>query len=291
MKFETGKTNRLGNRAINQDRFAIIEKPDSILLLLADGMGGYKGGEFAANTFILKMTEAFNNTALPVADIPDFFNNAFEYAHLSIIEMGNLQTPPIQPRSTGVACIIQNRSATWAHAGDSRVYLFRDDQLLFRTQDHSIVEELIQKGELKEERRLHHPKINQVTRCLGGLKKSVQVCISNETKLLAGDYILLCSDGLWGSITDRQMSEQLHTKQSLINKLDIMSEAAEEAAYPKSDNISAIAFHFLSAKDGTARIPEKPESRSEESPETTQANKMLDEVQQALEKSNKIIKD
>lgn len=288
MKFETGKTNRLGNRNINQDRFAIIERPSAILLLLADGMGGYKGGEFAANMFILKMIEAFNNTSMPIQDIDTFFNNAFEYAHLSIIDIGNQQTPPIQPRSTGVACLIQNGSATWAHVGDSRVYLFRNNQLFTRTRDHSTVEELIQKGDLKEEKRLSHPKLNQVTRCVGGMKKSVQVSIGDSTRLQADDCILLCSDGLWSSLTDDQMIKQLNTKQTLINKLLEMSEAAEIAAYPKSDNISAIAFKFISDDEELSPLTEE---NNEPSPETAQANLMLDEIQQALDKLDKKIKD
>jgi len=281
MKYEIGKTNRLGNRNINQDRFAIIERSDSVLLLLADGMGGYKGGEFAANTFILKMTEAFNTTSLPIKNINEFFTNAFQFSHLSIIEMGKQQTPAIQPRSTGVACIIQNGTATWAHVGDSRVYLFRKKMKLIQTIDHSAVEELIQNGELTEEKRLSHPKINQVTRCLGGRKKSVNVAIGDAITLQTDDYLLLCSDGLWGSLTTKQIIEKIYNKQTLINNLLVMSESAENAAYPKSDNISAVAFKFISNED------EATEEKSRPSPETTQANMMVDEIQQALDKLNK----
>lgn len=288
MKFETAKTNRLGNRNINQDRFAIIERAGSILLLLADGMGGYKGGEVAADIFILKMTEAFNNASVPIEDIDTFFSNAFEHAHLSIIEIGNQQTPPIQPRSTGVACLIQSGLAKWAHAGDSRVYLFRDSQLFTRTRDHSIVEELIQKGDLKEEKRLTHPKLNRVTRCLGGMKKSIQVSVGDNTRLQADDYLLLCSDGLWGALTEDQITKLLNTKQTLINKLQEMSETAEKVAYPKSDNISAIAFKFLS-DDGCVR-PLSQEN-NEPSAETAQANLLLEEIQQALDKLDKKIED
>jgi len=284
MKYETGKTNRLGNRNINQDRFAIIERPDSVLLLLADGMGGYKGGEFAANTFILKMTEAFNNTSLPIENISKFFNNAFKFSHLSIIEMGKQQTPAIQPRSTGIACIIQNGTATWAHVGDSRVYLFRNEMKLIQTTDHSAVEELIQKGELSEEKRLSHPRINQVTRCLGGKKQSVDVTIGEAIALQANDYLLLCSDGLWGSLTTEQIIEQIYTKQTLINNLLVMSESAENAAYPKSDNISAVAFKFIS-NDNESSVATEEKSRP--SPETTQANMLVDEIQQALDKLDK----
>ncbi len=284
MKFETAKTNRLGNRNVNQDRFAIIEKADTILLLLADGMGGYKGGEVAANIFILKMTEAFNNASVPIENIDTFFDNAFDYAHLSIIEIGNQQTPSIQPRSTGVACLIQNGLAKWAHVGDSRVYLFRDNQLFTRTRDHSIVEELIQKGELKEEKRLTHPKLNRVTRCLGGLKKSVHVSIGDNTRLQADDYILLCSDGLWGSLSDEQITTQINTKQPLINKLLEMSEIAEKATYPKSDNISAIAYKFLSDDEDVHPLNHE---NSKPSAVTTQANLLLEEIQQALDKLDK----
>ncbi|NOX42706.1 MAG: serine/threonine-protein phosphatase [Gammaproteobacteria bacterium] len=285
MKFEIGKTNRLGNRNINQDRFAVIERQNTVLLLLADGMGGYKGGELAANTFVLKMTEAFSNASFPIIDTEKFFSKAFEFAHLSIIEMGKQHTPPIEPRSTGVACLIQNDIANWAHAGDSRLYLVRENRIHARTRDHSAVEELIKKGELTEKKRLSHPKLNQVTRCVGGMKKSVQISAGEKIQLLPDDLILLCSDGLWGSLSDDDMIYQLMINQTLTNRLDMMSQLAEKAAYPNSDNVSAVALRFISIDDDKPKPSDQEDYKP--SPETTQADLVLDEIQEALEKINK----
>jgi len=285
MKYEVGKTNRLGNRNTNQDRFAILERSDVVLLLLADGMGGYKGGELAANTFILKMTEAFTNSSFPIDDVNQFLHNAFNFAHLSIIEMGKQQTPPIQPRSTGVACLIQNGVATWAHVGDSRLYIFRNNNVFLRTRDHSVVEELIAKGKWTEENRLKHPKINQVTRCVGGKNKSLPLSIGEKTELIPGDHILLCSDGLWSSITEAELITQIQAKQTLGNKLNAMSESAEKTSYPNSDNITAVAFEFLNHD----KTPSK-KAKEKLDPETTQANQVLDEIREALEKITKDLK-
>jgi serine/threonine protein phosphatase PrpC len=288
MKYEIGKTNRLGNRTSNQDRFAVLERPEAVLLVLADGMGGHKGGELAANTFVLKMTEVFNDTALPVKDPHKFFTYAFEYSHLSVIETGKQQEPPLVPRSTGVACLVQDGKAWWAHVGDSRLYLIREDKLIDRTRDHSIVEELIRKGDLAEKDRSSHPKSNQVTRCVGGVKKLIKPDFSPATPLQAGDTLLLSTDGLWGSLSEEEMIKQFSTRTKVDIALDRMSEHAENISYPNSDNITAIALRWIS-NESTASDNKNEEQKTNNS-ETTQADMVLDEIQQALQKIEKDLK-
>lgn len=285
MKFNTGKTNRLGNRSCNQDRFAIIEHDNSVLLIIADGMGGYKGGELAASMFILRMTEAFKKEKLPITNLEKFFSTAFEYAHLSVIEMGKQQAPAINPRTTGVVCLIQNGTAVWAHVGDSRCYLFRDNAVFSRTSDHSVVEDLISKGELTEKERLSHPKINQVTRCIGGNKKMAKISVSDKTDLKPGDTILLCTDGLWSGLTEESMIIFLKSKNSLPVILDKMSENAEQACYPSSDNITAVALRFISNEKTQAQSNENTTDK-----EVIEADMVMDEIQQALEKIEKVLK-
>ena len=288
MKYDIGKTNRLGNRTSNQDRFAVLERPQAVLLILADGMGGHKGGELAANTFVLKMTEVFNDTALPIKDPHKFFTYAFEYAHLSVIETGKQQEPPLVPRSTGVACLVQNDTAWWAHAGDSRLYLIRENILFGRTRDHSIVEELIKKGELTEKDRLNHPKSNQVTRCVGGVKKSIKPDYSPATSLQPGDTLLLSTDGLWGSISEDEIIKQFSTHTNVDVALDRMSEHAENISYPNSDNITAVALRWIS-NENTVSV-NRNEAQNTNNSDATQADQVLDEIQQALQKIEKDLK-
>ncbi len=288
MKYEIGKTNRLGNRTTNQDRFAVLERPEAVLLILADGMGGHKGGELAANTFVLKMTEVFNDTALPIKDPHKFFTYAFEYAHLSVIETGKQQEPPLIPRSTGVACLVQNGTAWWAHAGDSRLYLIRENKLFSRTHDHSIVEELIKKGKLTEKERLNHPKSNQVTRCVGGVKKSIKPDFSPATTLHPGDTLLLSTDGLWGSLSEDEMIKHFSNHSKVDVALDRMSEHAENISYPNSDNITAVALHLIS-NDNTVPVTKNAVQNSKNN-DTKQADLVLDEIQQALQKIEKDLK-
>jgi serine/threonine protein phosphatase PrpC len=150
MHREITLVSRQGDRAANQDRCLAVERADCALLLLADGMGGHPRGELAAQVFIDSLARQFNVAELPPAEAGEFLVRGMEQAHHAIVAAGRQQTLPVDPRTTAVACLVQDRQACWVHAGDSRLYLIRHGTVLERTRDHSLVEELIQRGELEE---------------------------------------------------------------------------------------------------------------------------------------------
>jgi serine/threonine protein phosphatase PrpC len=245
MYHEHALTNRLGNRDNNQDRCAVVEHGNAVLLLLADGMGGHARGELAAQVFINSLTRQFEAQKLPIRSPSGFIRAAITQAHHQIVESGLRQKPPVRPRTTGIACLVQNGVACWAHVGDSRLYLIRNRRVAFRTRDHSHVSELIEQGMITEEEAGRHPLRNFVSRSLGGETGAPEPTIELESALQTGDMLILCSDGLWSALPEKRLSE-LASQPDIANLTEQLASEAEYQSYPHSDNISIVTFRWLS---------------------------------------------
>ena len=153
----------------------------------------------------------FHLTPKPILNPNGFLNRLLQKAHESILSFGYDQSPAIDPRTTAVVVLIQDDVAHWAHAGDSRLYLFRDNRVQAKTTDHSYVERLKQQGVISNKEQQTHPQRNYVTKCLGGNIASPEVSFGKH-RLEAGDVILLCSDGLWGQTGEELLLNQLFSK-------------------------------------------------------------------------------
>ncbi len=289
MKYDIGKANRLGNRDSNQDRFAVIERPKSLLLVLADGMGGHEGGLLAANSFVMKFTEAFRSAASPLTDPGQFLRETFMLAHHAVVDAGARHDPPLNPRTTGVACVVQNGTVWWAHVGDSRFYLLRSGEVMQRTRDHSLVEDLLQQGKITEKHVKTHPQRNQITRCIGGnASKTPEPTVSEPLTLELRDVVLLCSDGLWGSLTDDVIAVTVAEKKSMAPLVEHLAEQAELASYPKCDNVSVAALRWLGAArraNEKSNVTTQPHAQGK--PEVDAA---IDEINQALQRAEEGLK-
>ena len=243
MKTAIAQINRLGNRYQNEDRLIVTVDDDSILLVVADGMGGHGGGDIAAQALVDTIDQYFRRSKKPITSPRAFLHNAIEAAHANILEAGKKQQPPLEPRTTCVACIIQGNMVTWAHVGDSRLYLLRNNGILARTIDHSYVEELFRQGLISESDMLTHPKRSYITQCVGALNHLPDISYTERNDLQEDDVLLLCSDGFWGALKEPDIRD-LSEKSDLDTALNDLASLAENNAYPQSDNISAIALRM-----------------------------------------------
>ena len=256
--YKTAQVSRLGNRPSNQDRFAVIETENAVLMVLADGMGGHARGELAAQILVDTFARRFR--ACPggrVAEPPEFLVQTMLDAHANVVEAGRRCSPPIEPHTTCVACLVQDATAWWAHAGDSRLYFLRDGRILFQTRDHTYVEQLYQQGLISEAERASHPLRNYVTQSVGGTVPP-EVTLAPPSVVQRDDVILLCSDGLWAPLSADTLSALLRER-PLDEALDELAYRAELASYPYSDNISAVALRVLSDPDPTQGGEPQPE--------------------------------
>ncbi len=248
MQYEIGRVSLLGNRKNNQDRLGVFETHGGVVLILGDGLGGKPGGELAAETLVKAVQHELQHEIMPVEDPKALLQKLIIKAHYAVRAMGQKQNPPIEPGSTAVLCLVQNKKAWWAHVGDSRCYLFRNGLPLYRTQDDSFVEQLYQKGEISIEKRQDHPMRNYVTQCIGLMEVEPTVTVSNGVDLQPGDTLLLCSDGFWEPLDDAQIGANL-VDNNITEAITLLASRAEQSSYPKSDNTTVLAMKILSLKD------------------------------------------
>ena len=164
MKFTIYQESRVGKRRNNQDRLAHCYSREALLMVVADGMGGHLHGEVAAQIAVQYLTEAFQREAKPrLADPFMFLAGGLQNAHQAVQDyaLAKHLPEPESPRTTCVACVVQDSIAYWAHAGDSRLYVLRDGRVL--TQDPRPLDRAVDGRRRPADRRRRHCTIRCAT--------------------------------------------------------------------------------------------------------------------------------
>lgn len=244
MKFTIYQNSRQGPRQYNQDRLAYSYSKDALLLVLADGMGGHRNGEIAAQLAVKTLTDAFQRLAVPTLSSPaKFLIEHIQQVHDMIENVTQEEGFIESPRTTIVTAIIQRGYLYCAHVGDSRLYHFRSGHLLFRTEDHSVVQSLYKKGMISKDEMATHPYKNKIYNCIGG-ENPPQIDLSDRHELLDGDTILLCTDGVWGVINDQHIKETIQDNMTIAGATTELLDKAEFASDERGDNMSAIGLQW-----------------------------------------------
>lgn len=253
MKFTLVQDSRIGARAYQQDRIGHWSTRTSLLLAVADGMGGHEHGDLAAQVAIDHLSVEFRRDAKPRLADPDvFLFRSLGRAHAAIqLESQRLRLSE-PPATVIVACVVQDGYAYWNHVGDSRLYLIRNGRIVSRTRDHSRVQQLVDEGRIREEAIPSHPDRNKLLQCLGGIQ-TPRIEPASSARLAKNDVLLLCSDGLWGPLTQRQILGALLSK-DLKSAVEDLSSLAVARAGADCDNVSALAV--LWGEDEVAPITE-----------------------------------
>ena len=248
MKYTLFQESRIGKRPYQQDRIAHWHTKEALFLVVADGMGGHAHGDVAAQITVDCMGSAFRNEAKPkIADPDHFLFRTIGRAHAMILHQTQRLGLAVQdlsnsPRTTVVACLVQQGYAFWSFVGDSRLYVIRDGRILTRTRDHTPVQMLIDAGRIREEAAATHPDRNKLLQCLGG-PRPPRVEPTAHARLLEDDIVLLCSDGFWGPLTQRQLLMGLIGKEMKKSLPDLFS-LSETRAGPRCDNISVLSIQW-----------------------------------------------
>ena len=223
-------------RKVNQDYVYVSDQPVGNLpnlFVVADGMGGHNAGDFASSFAVKIVVEAVKTDAdyNPVKII----RHAIETANDELINQAERCASMAGMGTTIVVTTIVGNYVYVANVGDSRLYLM-DSKLRQITKDHSLVQEMVRLGELREEEARNHPDKNIITRALGA-KRGVNIDFFG-LKLEPGSQILMCSDGLSNMLTDQEMEEILRGSDSLQKKGEKLIELANENG--GRDNIAVI---------------------------------------------------
>ena len=241
MKYAVVQETRLGARRINQDRIGCWSTSECVLLAVADGLGGHLYGEVAAELAIDLLGAAFEREALPrLADPGAFLTRAIGAGHAAILREAERRDLPDTPRTVLVACVVQDGHAYWMHVGDSRLYLIRQGRIVYRTRDHTVVQQLLDEGRIREEAMITHPERNRLLQCLGGYQ-APRPDPASSARLAKNDIVLLCSDGFWNPLTQRQMLHGLMTLDLAVAIPELVA-LAEQRAGHECDNVSVLAM-------------------------------------------------
>ncbi len=212
-------------RQMNQDTYYVSEKADEPnIFLLADGMGGYAGGEIASNLAVHSVKEYvknnWENTQKTEDKLLELIKNATQYANMIIYEKAN-QVKELEEMGTTIEiCLIYNEKLYISHLGDSRIYAVSQNKIEKITSDHTYVEKLVKDGTITREEAKNHPKKHMLIKALG--------CTSfAEPDVFVRDWnpeeiIVLCSDGLTNMLTEDKiqdiiLNEPICPEKKLIN--------------------------------------------------------------------------
>ena len=241
MRFSIYQDSLTGARQVNQDRMGYCFTRDSLLMLVADGMGGHMHGEIAAQIALQAAASTFQAMAQPALDDPAaFLELALRRGHREILRFQQAHRLPESPRTTIVACVVQNGLALSAHAGDSRLYWLRDGKVLARTRDHSKVQNLVDLGLIHPDETERHPDRNKVLNCLGSPCEPT-VDIGGPQALRPGDRILICSDGVWGPLSAAELVATI-TAEPIDSAVPRLVRQAVRAGADLADNATALAM-------------------------------------------------
>ena len=261
MRFSVYQISRKGGREKNEDRMGYCYTRDSGLFALADGMGGHPEGEVASQLALQTLSAMFQRDAKPtLADPLRFLQESIIAGHHQLLRYANQRALIDTPRTTIVACLLQGNAAYWAHCGDSRLYMVRGEKLIARTRDHSYSElqhtisHVVPMGE-----RFNR---NVLFTCLGSPGKPV-VDTVGPMLMQPGDRMLLCSDGLWGTVADTVITEML-ARNAISDAVPELVEQALRNGGAKCDNVSVLAVEWESAEDSAGASDVSTESLGDE---------------------------
>jgi len=233
-----------GGRPYNEDACGHWHSKRHLACVLADGAGGHGGGDVASRLAVQNLLAAVQ--AHP-DDCGEQLPQLVRQTNQAILDQRRAGTRSADMHSTVVCLVVDfiEHRAYWAHAGDSRLYWFRNGRLNGRTLDHSLVQDLVEVGLVDAANLRHHPRRSELRSALGTQPDELDVSASpGPAEVAAGDCFLLCSDGLWENLDDRDLEATLASAPAPGAWLDALRRhvTAATAGKPGYDNFSAMAL-------------------------------------------------
>lgn len=236
-----GRTDQGLIRSSNQDQYLIAELEGAMLVIVCDGMGGANGGETASLIAVQRIEDYVREGYRPELDAPELsalLLQSMLHANMDIYGTGN-HTPELYGMgTTAVVAIAREDYAVIGNIGDSRAYLLEGSTAEQITKDHSMVQEMLDIGNLSKDEAKNHPKKNIITRALG-IGPHCEIDLF-EVKLNPGQYLVLCTDGLSNLIDEKELALELSSLPFGQERIDQLVEMANERG--GTDNITVVAI-------------------------------------------------
>lgn len=220
----------IGGRRKNEDMVQVVSYPENTVVLVADGLGGYGDGDVASRLAVHSIGETINNGAVSRM----LLERAIRYANERIMMR---HTSGSDMKTTIAALWFDREHACAAHVGDTRIYQFRDGRIIYQSRDHSVSQMAVALGEIGLEDIRHHCDRNRLTRALGA-RSDIKIDVA-DLDISPGDAFLLCSDGFWELIWEKEMTMDLKKSSDAKQWLTAMRERVERRMTDNSDNHTA----------------------------------------------------
>jgi serine/threonine protein phosphatase PrpC len=233
------KAMHLGKRERQEDAVGFWEKRDdgTLFAVVADGAGGHGGGAEAAAAAVSEAEKCWQ-AGTGQGGAPEFLADWMSKAHDAVNR--SISSKYADARTVAVALLVRGNRADWVHAGDCRLYHFRQGKLLSRTRDDSVVQVLFEKGEIAEEEMGTHEDQNRLLQAIGGSEPPKPR--SGGADLEPEDVLLLCSDGFWERLKPEEMAYLVNSPRS--ETLEKTLQLAVDRGKAKADNASVIMACF-----------------------------------------------
>ena len=245
---ELASISLIGDREVNEDFQASRKFPGAMVLVCADGLGGHEYGELASEFFVRGLLECAESVLLGMQGVDEksalplatrWFGTGRNYMR----ERFKQRNVHANALTTAVAAVITPDNFLLAHSGDSRAYRLRPQQTVWRTHDHSIPQMLVDSGELDEAQMGSHQDQGKLTNAIS-LKEKPQPSASLQMPLASDEVLLLCTDGFWEHLEERELLSLL--SMPLKERLSELAATACSRAAGKSDNVTALAVRHKS---------------------------------------------
>ena len=234
-----GKTDVGLRRHENQDTFAVEQSEKLLIAVVCDGMGGAEGGQIASSLAVETFMEeirALLRADMTAGQLRELASFCVAKANTAVYQRA-LQDPAYQGMGTTlVSAVAGERNAVICNIGDSRAYLIHNGEMMRITHDHSVVQTLVENGDITAEEARTHPNRNLITRALG--PDETTLCDAFDVSFAHGDKILLCTDGLVVTATDEEICRIVCADKRAEEKLDDLIALAKAQGAP--DNVTAV---------------------------------------------------
>jgi serine/threonine protein phosphatase PrpC len=239
MAFLTEIVSRVGGRGDNEDCCSFALSGNAGCWVVADGLGGHCGGQFASRAAVDAVLDSFGRNAEISEQI---LRSHLEAAQNAVMKLQGQQPALSTMRTTIVVLIAEPTHALWAHIGDSRLYCFEHGRLAFQTSDHSVVQRMVDAGELSPRQGRHHEDRNRLLRCLGNSDPEFRPTLLPSPHSISCDSaFLLCTDGFWEKILENEMVVDMAKAAGPSDWLTLMEHRLLERAADGDDNYSGVA--------------------------------------------------
>jgi len=233
-----GNGQTIGKRDEQEDSFSTVENEKGIMAVLADGMGGYTNGKVSSSIAVNTFIDEFSNS-YSIYPIEDFFRNVSRISNRAILD----RSKGARSGTTLVSVIIADEMLYWVSIGDSAIALFRNGEVINLNKKHIFESELEQQyisGKISEAQMLNNPMKKRITSYLGAeVLKDIEIC-EKPIKLKRGDKVILCSDGVYNSISEIEMETILMSKLKPYEVAEEIIEMIKAKNFPKQDNATIV---------------------------------------------------